>query len=283
MKKRLGKGLDALFADSTQSFEENVENVQETTNEKVEEIEIDKILPSGDQPRKIFDENEIEELAQSIRSVGLIQPLIARKEGDKYILIAGERRLRACKLAGLQKVPCIVRNYSNTTEIALIENIQRKDLNPYEEALAYKKLLEEYGYTQEELAKKLGISRSKIANSLRILNIGQNILQMIIEGKISEGHAKVLLSVEDETERENLAKLVVDKNLSVRELEEIIKAKNEQKKNEVENKVLRELEENLMKIFGLRVKIYRKKKKGKVEIEFNNDEELEKIISILMP
>jgi len=283
MKKRLGKGLDALFDDDAQNFDESLDDIQAANDERIEEIEIDKILLSDDQPRKMFDEKEIEELAQSIKNVGLIQPLVVKREGDKYVLIAGERRLRACKIAGLQKVPCIVRNYTNSTEIALIENIQRKDLNPYEEALAYKKLIDERGYTQEELAKRLGISRSKIANTLRILNIGQNILQMIIDGKISEGHAKVLLSVENDTERENLAKLVVEKNLSVRELEEIVKAKKKQMKNEVENEVLKELEENLMKLFGLKVKIHKKKKKGKIEIEFNNDEELEKIISILMP
>ncbi|WP_039765765.1 MULTISPECIES: ParB/RepB/Spo0J family partition protein [unclassified Caldicellulosiruptor] len=283
MKKRLGKGLDALFDDGVQNFDESLNDIQSANDERIEEIEIDKILPSNEQPRKIFDDNEIEELAQSIKNVGLIQPLVVRREGDKYVLIAGERRLRACKIAGLQKVPCIVRNYTNPTEIALIENIQRKDLNPYEEALAYKKLIDEHGYTQEELAKRLGISRSKIANTLRILNIGQNILQMIIEGKISEGHAKVLLSVENDVERENLAKLVVEKDLSVRELEEIVKAKDKQKKDEVEDEVLKELEENLMKLFGLKVKIHKKKKKGKIEIEFSSEEELEKIISILMP
>ncbi|ABP68329.1 parB-like partition protein [Caldicellulosiruptor saccharolyticus DSM 8903] len=283
MKKRLGKGLDALFDDRVQNFDESIDDIQATNDERIEEIEIDKILTSNEQPRKIFDDNEIEELAQSIKNVGLIQPLVVRREGDKYVLIAGERRLRACKIAGLQKVPCIVRNYTNPTEVALIENIQRKDLNPYEEALAYKKLIDEHGYTQEELAKRIGISRSKIANTLRILNIGQNILQMIIEGKISEGHAKVLLSVENDTERENLAKLVVEKDLSVRELEEIVKAKDKQKKDEVENEVLKELEENLMKLFGLKVKIHKKKKKGKIEIEFSSEEELEKIISILMP
>ncbi|AZT91576.1 ParB/RepB/Spo0J family partition protein [Caldicellulosiruptor changbaiensis] len=283
MKKRLGKGLDALFDDGAQNFDESLNDIQSANDERIEEIEIDKILPSNEQPRKIFDDNEIEELAQSIKNVGLIQPLVVRREGDKYVLIAGERRLRACKIARLQKVPCIVRNYTNPTEIALIENIQRKDLNPYEEALAYKKLIDEHGYTQEELAKRIGISRSKIANTLRILNIGQNILQMIIEGKISEGHAKVLLSVENDVERENLAKLVVEKDLSVRELEEIVKAKDKQKRDEVEDEVLKELEENLMKLFGLKVKIHKKKKKGKIEIEFSNDEELEKIISILMP
>lgn len=263
MKKRLGKGLDALFDDRVQNFDESIDDIQATNDERIEEIEIDKILTSNEQPRKIFDDNEIEELAQSIKNVGLIQPLVVRREGDKYVLIAGERRLRACKIAGLQKVPCIVRNYTNPTEVALIENIQRKDLNPYEEALAYKKLIDEHGYTQEELAKRIGISRSKIANTLRILNIGQNILQMIIEGKISEGHAKVLLSVENDTERENLAKLVVEKDLSVRELEEIVKAKDKQKKDEVENEVLKELEENLMKLFGLKVKIHKKKEKRK--------------------
>lgn len=283
MKKRLGKGLDALFGDGIQGFEEKSGNVNVDSEEKIEEIEIEKIFPSEQQPRKIFDENDLEELARSIKNVGLIQPLVVRKEKDKYVLIAGERRLRACKIAGLQKVPCIVRGYANPAEIALIENIQRKDLNPYEEALAYKKLIDEYGYTQEELAKRLGISRSKIANSLRILNIGESILQMIIEGKISEGHAKVLLSVDDLTERENLAKLVVEKNLSVRELEEIVKARDEQKKEELESEILRELEENLMKLFGLKVKIRKKNKKGRIEIEFSSDEELEKIISILMP
>lgn len=285
MKKRLGRGLDALFGDDVISSEKEKEEVisEEENIERIEEIDIDLIDLSENQPRKIFNEEEIEELANSIKSVGLIQPLVVQKKGDKYVLIAGERRLRACKLAGVQKVKCIVKEYENPLEIALIENIQRKDLNPYEKALAFKRLMDEFGYTQEELAKRLGISRSKVANTLRILNLGKKIIDLIIEGKISEGHAKVLLSVEDKEQRNKLAELVAEKNLSVRELESIIKSSDDKKEFEVESEIIREIEENLMKLFGLKVKIQKKKNKGKIEIEFSSDEELEKIISILMP
>ncbi|WPX10167.1 ParB/RepB/Spo0J family partition protein [Caldicellulosiruptor danielii] len=199
------------------------------------------------------------------------------------MLIAGERRLRACKIAGVQKVKCIVKEFENPLEIALIENIQRKDLNPFEKALAFKRLMDEFGYTQEQLSKRLGISRSKVANTLRILNLGKKIIDLIIEGKISEGHAKVLLSIVDEDQREKLAQLVVEKNMSVRELESIIKSNDEKKEFEVESEVIREIEENLMKLFGLKVRIQKKRNRGKIEIEFSSDEELEKIISILMP
>ncbi|MEZ0537091.1 ParB/RepB/Spo0J family partition protein [Caldicellulosiruptoraceae bacterium PP1] len=269
MSKRLGKGLDALFDDELPD-----------ENEKVIEIDIDKIKINNDQPRKFFNQDEIEALALSIKNYGLIQPLIVRKENDDYLLIAGERRLRACKIAGLKKVPCIVKNYEKVMEIALIENIQRQDLNPYEEALAFKKLIEQYGYTQEELSNKLGISRAKIANSIRILGIGDEIIKLIIDGKITEGHAKVLLSVDDNEKREKLAQMVVDQNLSVRSLEELIK---KEKKNKAEDLVLKEVEENLMKLFGLKVKITKKNKKGKIEIQFSSEDELEKIISMIMP
>lgn len=285
MKKRLGRGLDALFGEDVISSEREKEAViSENENiERIEEIDIDLIELSENQPRKIFNEEEIEELANSIKSVGLIQPLVVQKKGDKYVLIAGERRLRACKLAGVKKIKCIVKVYENPLEIALIENIQRKDLNPYEKALAFKRLMDEFGYTQEELAKRLGISRSKVANTLRILNLGKKIIDLVIEGKISEGHAKVLLSVEDDEQRNKLADLVAEKNLSVRDLESIIKSSDDIKGFEVESEIIREIEENLMKLFGLKVKIQKKKNKGKIEIEFSSDEELEKIISILMP
>ncbi|ADQ08296.1 parB-like partition protein [Caldicellulosiruptor hydrothermalis 108] len=285
MKKRLGRGLDALFGDEISSSGKEFETGSDGKEniEKIEEIDIDLIELSENQPRKIFNEEEIEELASSIKSVGLIQPLVVQKKGDKYVLIAGERRLRACKMAGIEKVKCIVKEYENPLEIALIENIQRKDLNPYEKALAFKRLMDEFGYTQEELARRLGISRSKLANTLRILNLGQEIIDLIIEGKISEGHAKVLLSVESEEQRKKLAELVAEKNLSVRELEQIVKSRGYKKEFELESEIIREIEENLMKLFGLRVKIQKKKNRGKIEIEFSSDEELEKIISILMP
>ncbi|ADQ05751.1 parB-like partition protein [Caldicellulosiruptor owensensis OL] len=285
MKKRLGRGLDALFGDEINSSEKEFEaGFDDKENiEKIEEINIDLIELSENQPRKIFNEEEIEELAGSIKSVGLIQPLVVQKKGDKYVLIAGERRLRACKMAGIEKVKCIVKEYKNPLEIALIENIQRKDLNPYEKALAFKRLMDEFGYTQEELARRLAISRSKVANTLRILNLGEQIIDLLIKGKISEGHAKVLLSVEDEEQRNKLAQLVVEKNLSVRELEQIVKSREDKKEFELESEIIREIEENLMKLVGLRVKIRKKKNRGKIEIEFSSDEELEKIISILMP
>jgi len=285
MKKRLGRGLDALFGDEISSSEKELEagSGGKENIEKIEEINIDLIELSENQPRKIFNEEEIEELASSIKSVGLIQPLVVQKKGDKYVLIAGERRLRACKMAGIEKVKCVVKEYENPLEIALIENIQRKDLNPYEKALAFKRLMDEFGYTQEELARRLGISRSKVANTLRILNLGEQIIDLIIKGKISEGHAKVLLSVEDEEQRNKLAQLVVEKNLSVRELEQIVKSREDKKEFELESEIIREIEENLMILFGLRAKIQKKKNRGKIAIEFSSDEELEKIISILMP
>ncbi|BCS82460.1 ParB/RepB/Spo0J family partition protein [Anaerocellum diazotrophicum] len=286
MKKRLGRGLDALFGDEYlgNENESTVEEVNDQNIERIEEIDIDLIELSENQPRKIFNDEEIEELANSIKSVGLIQPIVVqKKDGNRYILIAGERRLRACMLAGIKKVKCIIKKYENPFEIALIENIQRKDLNPYEKALAFKKLIEEFGYTQEKLGERLGISRAKVANTLRILNLGEDIINLIIEGKISEGHAKVLLSVDDEQKRNKLAQIVAEKNLSVRELEKLVKSSDNKNEIEVESEIIREIEENLMKLFGLKVKIQKKKNRGKIEIEFTSDEELEKIISILMP
>lgn len=281
MKKRLGKGLDALFSDNKT---EDGLNEEEKLNDQVVEIDIEKIKTSDSQPRLVFNNDDLVELAESIKNYGVIQPLVVKKADDGFILIAGERRLRACRMIGLKKVPCIIKDYEKTSEIALIENIQRKDLNPYEEALSYKKLMDEYGYTQEELAKRLGISRPKIANALRILNLGENIIQMIMQGKISEGHAKVLLSVDDAKKREEIAKIVVENNLSVRELEKMIKDNDQPQKtgDVLNNLVLKEIEDNLMKMFGSRVRIVRRKKKGKIEIEFGDDEELERIVSMLI-
>ncbi|MGC9168375.1 ParB/RepB/Spo0J family partition protein [Desulfurella multipotens] len=260
-KKALGKGLSAIFSD----FKEDSENI--------ENIAIDDIKPSPYQPRNFESDDSLLELVNSIKEKGVIQPIIIRKKEDSYELIAGERRLRASKLAGLQTIPAIIKNFSDeeAAQIALIENIQREDLSPLDEALAYKKLIENFNYTQEELADKLGKNRTTITNTLRLLNLPEEIIELIKTNKITAGHARALLSLDNELFQIEIAKLIVEKKLNVRDTE----AKVREKKSQMD---FSKYENFLKEWLDAPIKIKFTGKKGKIEITFHSKEELEHLI-----
>jgi ParB family transcriptional regulator, chromosome partitioning protein len=277
MSRGLGKGLNALITSNL--IEEG---------ESVTEIAVGDIRPNPYQPRKEFEPTAIEELAQSIKEHGIIQPLIVRKSIKGFELVAGERRLRAAKAVGLKKVPAVVKAYSDQQlmEIALIENLQREDLNPLEEAEAYEKLIAHHSYTQEQLAQKIGKSRPHVANMLRLLQLPKKIREMVSVSALSMGHARALLSVEKEAVQLQLANDVVNKGLSVRQLEELVKQLNvsretKKKKPLKKEPQLMELEERLRSRLGTSVKIKKGTKRGKIEIDFYSQEDLQRILDIL--
>ncbi|WGV60134.1 ParB/RepB/Spo0J family partition protein [Brevibacillus brevis] len=277
MSRGLGKGLNALITSNL--IEEG---------EQVKEVSINEIRPNPYQPRKEFEQSAIEELAQSIKEHGIIQPLIVRKSIKGYELVAGERRLRAAKVAGLKEVPVVVKAYTDQQlmEIALIENLQRENLNPLEEAEAYDKLISHHDYTQEQLAQKIGKSRPHVANMLRLLQLPEKIRKMVSAAELSMGHSRALLGVTDKKVQQQLANDVVEKGLSVRQLEEIVKQLNvsretKKKKSAKNEPVLIEMEERLRSRFGTSVKIKKGSKRGKIEIDFYSQEDLERIIEML--
>ncbi len=259
---RLGRGLSAIFGDIESIEDEN----------KIETISLELIVKNPYQPREEFDDDDLRELSESIKEKGVIQPIIVRQMEDKYEIVAGERRFLAAKIAGLKSIPAIVKNISNkeSAEIALIENLQRKDLNPIEEAFAYKNLMEKFGYTQEEVAKRVSKDRATIANTLRLLNLPKEIINMLKRREITAGHARAILSLKNETAQKELAKDIKDKKLSVRDAEE--KAKSVKIENNYE-----EYEKKLKAIFP-RAAIKYKNNKGKIEIFFKDEEELSYII-----
>jgi len=281
-KFTLGKGLSALIP------EEAGDGVQE--NNKML-ISINKIKSDEEQPRKLFDSEKIAELAESIKTHGIIQPLILRTHmNDQYIIVAGERRWRAAKMAGLKEIPAIIMTLSDRDilEISLIENIQREDLNPIEEALAYRKLLNEFQITQEELSKRIGKSRVAIANTMRLINLDERVQQYIIETILTEGHGRVLLTISDKQKQYELAQQVIDEKLSVRELERLIKnLKKEEEKEKIVwssddlNPYYKEIKNQLQNYFGTKVNVSNKKNKGKIEIEYYSDEDLQRILDIM--
>ena len=274
-KGGLGKGLGALLSDLN-------EESQPTT-----EIDIAFLQPNPFQPRKVFDQEKLEELAESIKVHGLIQPLIVRKMQNGYQIVAGERRWRASKLAGLSMIPVVVRELEDKEmmSIALIENIQRQDLNVIEEAITYRKLMEEYVLTQEELAAQIGKSRSQVANTLRMLNLPQEIQTHLADQRISVGHAKVLLGIMSKDLMIRLCERIIERDLSVREAEALIQdmTKSSRKTNRTRSKDIDvvELENNLQRIFGAKVKISGNSNKGKVVIEYYTEDDLERILEIL--
>lgn len=288
-KRGLGRGLNALINTGSDT-ENNKENTKENHEYKEVFINISLVEPNRNQPRKEFDKESLSELANSIKQYGILQPIIVQKNGDMYEIIAGERRWRAAKEAGLTEVPVIVRDYDKqkVMEISIIENIQREDLNPIEEAMAYQSLMEEYGLKHDELAEKVSKNRSTITNSMRLLKLSKNIQQMLIDGRISTGHAKVLLSVEDINEQEKIAQELIDKSLSVRELEKLVKkhTKPRKKKDDKDDKdyslFYREYEDRLKDILGTKVQINTKdKNKGRIEIDYYSAAELERIVELL--
>ena len=280
-KLALGKGLSALIPD--ESF--NTDNKNSTLS-----ISINKIKSDKDQPRKSFDSEKIAELTESIKTHGIIQPLILRKiDNDQYIIVAGERRWRAAKIAGLKEVPAIIMDLteSEILEISLIENIQRQDLNPIEEAIAYKKLIDDFKMTHEELSKRIGKSRTSITNTMRLMNLDDRVQQYIIEGVISEGHGRALLGIKDFEIQYELAQQVIDEKLSVRELEKIIRRiiepnnRNSSSSKQELNPYYKEIKNQLQNYFGTKVNISNKNNKGKIEIEYYSEDDLQRILDII--
>lgn len=254
------------------------------------------VQPNLNQPRKNFDDEKIEELSESISKYGILQPLIVKQNGPLYEIIAGERRWRAAKLAGLEMVPVQIKKYDEKTtrEVALVENLQRENLNAVEEALAYQSLIEEYGLSQEEVAQRVSKNRTTITNSLRILKLNQAVLEMIKDGKLSQGHARALLSIDDEELRDKIAKRVIDENLSVRDIEQIAKMEKLQKMKKEKTQlseseesrqlkiIIKDLEKKLRQKLNTKVKIIQKDdNKGKIEIEYYNKEELDRLFLIM--
>ena len=291
----LGKGLDSLIPDKKVK-----PAVSDKTEEKVKKEELNKsgeimvkineVEPNREQPRKDFDEDALMELADSIKQFGILQPLLVHKKKDYYEIIAGGRRWRAAKIAGIKEVPIIVKNYTDQeiVEISLIENIQRENLNPIEEAMAYKRLLEEFDLKQDEVAERVSKSRTAVTNSMRLLKLSDRVQQMIVDDMISTGHARALLAIDDEEQQYMLANKIFDEKLSVRETEKLVKTlknpKKEVKKTIIEHTFVYEnLEEQMKNIIGTKVSVNPKANgKGKIEIEYYSEEELERIYDLIM-
>ncbi|MCI5869777.1 MAG: ParB/RepB/Spo0J family partition protein [Dorea sp.] len=294
-KKGLGKGLDSLIPDNknmkpavTGKISEEKKEPELKSGEQM--MKINMVEPNRDQPRKNFEEDALLELADSIKQFGVLQPLLVRKRNDYYEIIAGERRWRAAKLAGVKEIPVIIKEYTDQeiVEIGLIENIQRENLNPIEEAMAFKRLLEEFHLKQDEVAERVSKSRTAVTNSMRLLKLDDRVQQMIIDDMISTGHARALLAVDDAEMQYTLANKIFDEKLSVRETEKLVKEiKNPKKPKEkkvVENSfIYRDLENKMKDIFGTKVSISSKGKgKGKIEIEYYSDDELEHMFDMIM-
>ena len=276
----LGKGLDALFGPTPE--EEKVKDDDVLKNLKITEVE-----PNREQPRKNFNQEALEELAESIKEYGLIQPIVVTEKDGYYCIIAGERRWRACKLAGLEEIPAIVRedDERKNKEIALIENIQREDLNPFEKALGIKNLMESYNLTQEEVAKKLGKGRSTIANSIRVLNLEPRVLELAKQGKISEAHCKLLLAITDPEKQYLTAIDIIERGTTTRELEQTNKEINKKQISKEElkkiNILYKDIENTFQGFFGTKVKMTPGKKRGKIIIEYASNDDLERILNII--
>ena len=278
-KTGLGKGLDALFASNVVEEEEKIQEGESVLKLKIVEVE-----PNREQPRKHFDEEALDELAESIKRYGLIQPIIVTKKDDYYQIIAGERRWRASKRAGLTEIPAIVRedDERKNKEIALIENIQREDLNAVEKATGIKLLMEEYNITQQQVAEMLGKSRSSIANTVRILNLDERVLELAKEGKLTEGHCRALLAIQDNDKQYSMALRMLEKGTSVNELEKKVQAKKKQKnKNDKYEAIYRDIEDSFQSFFGTKVRLDAKKRSGKIIIQYSTNEDLERILELI--
>ncbi|WP_144461586.1 ParB/RepB/Spo0J family partition protein [Siminovitchia fortis] len=280
MAKGLGKGINALFA--------NID-VDVGTEETVREIQLTEIKPNPYQPRKNFSAEAIAELKESIKEHGILQPIIVRKNGKSYEIVAGERRFRAAKAAHLKRIPAVVREFNDSQmmELAVLENLQREDLTPMEEAAAYQTLMDRLGITQEDLAKRLGKSRPYIANHIRLLTLPPKIQNLITEGKLSMGHGRTLLGLKQKNKMVSVAEQTIKEGLNVRQLEKLIQRLNENVPRETKKKTIkkdvfiREREDRLREKFGTTVTISQTKKKGKIEIEFLSQEDLERILEIM--
>lgn len=285
----LGKGLDALFSSSEIKIPtEPTSDAERLENRGISYIDINDIKPNEKQPRKNFDEEKLEELATSIKEHGLIQPVILRHSEIGYEIVAGERRWRACRKAGIKEIPSIIKELTDEQNmlIAIIENMQREDLNPIEEAEGLNQMIESFGLTQEEVSKSIGKSRPYITNALRLLKLPEQIRNFLSEGKISTGHARAIAGIPDSKKQVEIAEYVIEKELSVREIEKLIKELGSEKKKNTQKKVektpdVKRLEEDLKQIMGAKVNLSQKGKKGRIEIEYYSREELERLIELL--
>ncbi len=272
----LGKGLDALFGPVPEE-----EQAQE--NDTLRNLKITEVEPNRDQPRKIFDQEALEELAQSIQEYGLIQPIVVTQKDGYYSIIAGERRWRASKLAGLKEIPAIIRedNEKINSEISLIENMQREDLNPVEKAMGIKTLIDTYGMSQEEVAKKLGKGRSTVANWIRVLNLEPRVLEMAKEGKISEGYCKALLAITDPEKQYQTAIQMLERGSTVRQVEKKAKTKETKEEQQRNHILYKSIEDNFQSFFGSKVKLDPGKRRGKIIIEYTSNDDLERILGLI--
>lgn len=284
--KGLGKGLDSLIPE--QNTKNAMKKLPESKSERT--MKITDMEPNREQPRKKFDEDALLELSESIKQYGVIQPLLVQKRDDYYEIIAGERRWRAAKMAGLKEVPVIVKNYSNQEllEVSLIENIQRENLNPIEEAMAYKRLLTEFHLKQDEVAERVSKSRTAVTNSMRLLKLDERVQQMVVDEMLTTGHARAILSIEDKELQFQLANQVFDNKLSVRETEKLVKTLGEEKKEAKKKETIehsfiyKNIEDKVKTILGTKVQISHKKNNtGKIEIEYYSNDELERIVELL--
>ena len=272
----LGKGLDALFGPAPEE-----EQMQE--NDILKNLKITEVEPNREQPRKNFDQEALEELADSIKEYGIIQPIVVSKKEGYYSIIAGERRWRASKIAGLSEIPAIIREDDEkvNSEISLIENMQREDLNPYEKAVGIKTLMDKYDMTQEEIGKKIGKSRSTIANTIRILNLEPRVLEMAKEGKITEGHCKALLSITDPEKQYLSAVQMLERGTSVRQMEKRAKVKETKEEQQRNHILYKNIEDTFQGFFGTKVRLDPGKRRGKIIIEYTCNDDLERILGLI--
>ncbi len=277
----LGRGLDALFSES-----KVLKEIKEVSSEgeTIKKIKVVDIEPNTEQARKTFSEESIEELAQSIKTYGILQPIIVENKGNFYKIIAGERRWRAAKKAGLKEVPCLVRDEDEqkNKEISLIENIQRENLNPIEKALGYKQLIDNYNLRQQDLADRLGISRTNVTNTLRILNLNPRVINLALEGKLTEGHCRSLMALTDGEAQYNTALKIIENGGTVRDIERTVKNKNKvPKKDKKYEAIYREIEDSFRDFFGTKVKLNAGQRSGKIVIQYSSNDELERILDII--
>lgn len=300
VRKGLGRGLDAMISETASKPKNTVKKESVSVKKKETEsddkksvftVKMTQIEPNRQQPRKQFDEDSLLELAESIKQFGVLQPLLVQKKDDYYEIIAGERRWRASKLAGIKEVPVIVKDFTDqeAVEISLIENIQRENLNPIEEAMAYKRLMEEFHLKQDTIAERVSKSRTAVTNSMRLLKLDERVQQMLIDEMLSTGHARALLAIEHKNAQHAAAVKVFDEKLSVRETEKLVKEllnpvskKEEKTEDSAQDLIYQKLEEKIKGIIGSKVAIHRKNKdKGRIEIEYYSQEELERIVELL--
>lgn len=282
-KSGLGKGLSALIKDK-EKVDSLISEIKLFPTETVELVDLDQIRPRDDQPRKVFNKEALNELALSIKENGVIQPIILRKTDEGYQIIAGERRWRASKIAGLTAIPGIVRTIDTetTARISLIENIQRENLNPIEEAQAYKSIMDEYDLKQGELAKAVGKSRVYISNTLRLLKLDKSVIDYLYEGKLSAGHGKALLAIEDKEQQRKMADRIIEGGLTVRDTEKKSSKKKKRTIKTFKDPHISNVEEQLMSALGTKVQLVTKKKAGKIEIEYYDNDDLDRLLDLLL-